>query len=261
MGATDVFEHSTPELYDRLMGPLLFEPWAEVLANRAAQYRPQRILETAAGTGILTEALHRAIPAATIVATDVNPAMLGQASRRVQSNQISFQQADAQNLPFEEEFDLVVCQFGAMFFPDKQVAHRQARRVLRHGGRYLLLTFDRLDRNPVPEAAGRAVASLFADDPRYMERGPFSYSDAGMIETDLRTSGFEDVGIETLTQSSRVNAADAAAGIVLGSPFRAEIEQLGASALQRSLDAVKEALVPWDGKDAPMSAHLASATK
>ena len=261
MAATDAFKHSTPELYDRFMGPLLFEPWATVLANRAAEYQPHRILETAAGTGIVTEALHRANPATTIVATDINPAMLDQASCRVQSERVSFRQADAQDLPFNDEFDLVVCQFGAMFFPDRPEAHRQARHALRRGGRYLLLTFDRIDRNPIPEAAGRAVASLFPDNPRYMERGPFSYSDPQTVEMDLQTAGFEDVRIETLTQSSRVKAADAAGGIVLGSPFRGEIEKLGPSALQRALDAVTEALAPWDGQNAPMSAHLASATK
>ncbi len=258
--AADVFKHSTPELYHRLMGPLLFEPWAEFIANRAALHEPTRILETAAGTGIVSKALLRAIPDAEIVATDINPAMLEQASQLIASERVTLKQADAQDLPFpDDEFDLVLCQFGVMFFPDKQQANREARRVLRPDGRYMLLTFDLLHRNPIPYAAGKAVASLFAEDPRYMERGPFSYSDAATVERDLRAADFADVQMETITLSSRVDAAKAAQGIVLGSPFRTEIERLGPSALELALHAVEEALAEWDGKDAPMSAHLATA--
>jgi len=216
------FTHSTPELYDRYMGPLLFEPYAQVVAERAALLQPDRILETAAGTGIVTRALHKAAPQAQIVATDVNPAMLAVAAQKLRSDSVSFQQADAQTLPFDDEsFDFVVCQFGAMFYPDKVRAHQEARRVLRSNGHYLLVSFNRLDRNPVPHAAGTAVAALFPDDPpEYMERG-----------------------------------------LVLGSPFRAEIERRDSSAVDRALDAVTAALAPWDENDAPMSAHVVTATK
>jgi hypothetical protein len=125
----------------------------------------------------------------------------------------------------------------------------------------VLVTFDRLDRNPVPEAAGKAVATLFPADPRYMERGPFSYTDAARVEEDLRSAGFEKVEVETVGLSSVVSARDAARGIVLGSPFRAEIERLDPSASERATDAVEQALQPWDGTKAPMSAHVATATR
>ncbi len=148
-----------------------------------------------------------------------------------------------------------------MFFPDKVRASSEARRVLRSGGHYLLVSFDRLALNPVPKAAEEAVASLFQDDPpRYMERGPFSYADPGAIEQDLRAAGFTAVDLETVALSSHVHARDAAQGIVLGSPFRAEIERRDPSALERAVDAVTEALLPWDGKDATMSAHVVTAT-
>ena len=153
------------------------------MAERVALLRPDLILETAAGTGIVTRAVREALPESTIVATDINPAVLGFAAERVRSEMVSFLQADAQNLPFEDaSFDLVLCLFGAMFFPDKVRANAEARRVLRPEGRYVLVTFNRLELNPIPKAAGEAVASLFPDDPRYMERGPFSYTDAGQVE-------------------------------------------------------------------------------
>ena len=121
MAETDItFNHSTPALYDRYMGPLLFAPYAKLVAERSALLRPTRILETAAGTGIVTRAVNQAVPQAQIVATDLNPEVLEFAARRVGSERVAFQRADAQDLPFAEgSFDLVLCQFGMMFFPDK----------------------------------------------------------------------------------------------------------------------------------------------
>lgn len=262
MTETDVFKHSTPLLYHRYMGPLLFEPYAKHVAERAVALRPSRILETAAGTGIVTRAVHKAVPKAQISATDINPVVLEFASQQLRSEMVAFRRADAQQLPFENgSFDLALCVFGAMFFPDKIRGNAEARRVLQTGGKYILVTFDRLDRNPIPEAAGKAVASVFRENPRYMERGPFSYTDAAVVERDLRAAGFEDIEIETVQLATRVKAQEAAQGIVLGSPFRAEIERLDSSALERALMAVTEALLPWDGKDATMSAHIATATR
>jgi SAM-dependent methyltransferase len=262
-GTGNPFKHSTPELYDRYMGPLLFEPYAKVVAERAALLEPDRILETAAGTGILTRVLHGALPQAQIVATDVNPVMLEAAARRLGSNRVSFQPADAQNLPFDDEsFDLVVCQFGVMFFPEKVRANEEARRVLRSNGHYLVVSFDRLELNPVPQAAGHAVAALFPDDPpAYMERGPFSYVEPALIERDLLAAGFTHITLDRVALTTGVNARDAAKGLVLGSPLRAEIERRDSSALDRALDAVTSALARWDGHDAPMSAHVVTATK
>src|SRR5689334_23651492 len=129
------FAGSIPALYDRYLGPLLFEPYATELARRAQAFAPARILETAAGTGIVTEALHRALPDCQIIATDLNQAMLDVAAERIRSDKVSFQAADAQDLPFgDASFDLVLCQFGAMFFPDKVRASAEARRVLGEGG-------------------------------------------------------------------------------------------------------------------------------
>ena len=262
MTETDVFKHSTPALYDRYMGPLLFAPYAEHVAKRVARFEPDRILETAAGTGIVTRAINEAMPTAEVMATDINPAVVEFAAQHFQSDRVTFQAADAQKLPFDDEsFDLVLCLFGIMFFPDKVRANEEARRVLRPGGRYVLVTFSRLELNPIPKAAGEAVAALFAEDPRYMERGPFSYADAGVVEEDLWSAGFRMVELETVELSSVVSAREAACGIVLGSPFRAEIERLDPDALERGTAAVERALKPWDGTSAPMSAHLATATR
>jgi ubiquinone/menaquinone biosynthesis C-methylase UbiE len=243
------------------MGPLLFEPYAKLVAERCAVLQPDRILETAAGTGIVTRAVHQAASHAQIVATDINPAMLAFATESLRSERVSFQPADAQNLPFDDgSFDIVLCQFGVMFFPDKIRANQEARRVLRPAGRYLLVTFNRLELNPIPKAAQDAVSALFAHDPlHYMERGPFCYADPARIRHDLLAAGFTDVEIETIELPSRVNSRNAAQGLVFGSPFRSEIERRDPSALDRAAEAVAQALARWDGKDAPISAHLVTA--
>jgi ubiquinone/menaquinone biosynthesis C-methylase UbiE len=243
------------------MGPLLFEPYAKLVAEHCALLQPGSILETAAGTGILTRAVHRAVPRADLVATDINPAMLEFAAHALTTERVSFQPANAENLPFSEgSFDLVLCQFGVMFFPDKIRAHQEARRVLHPSGRYLVVTFDRLELNPIPKAAQDAVSALFFHEPfDYMDRGPFCYTNPARIKQDVLAAGFTDVEIETIKLSSRVNSREAALGLVFGSPLRSEIERRDPSALDRAAQAVAEALLRWDGNDAPMSAHLVTA--
>jgi ubiquinone/menaquinone biosynthesis C-methylase UbiE len=262
MAAPELFRHSTPELYDRFMGPLFFEPYARLMAERATKHHPKRVLETAAGTGILTRALAAQLPGAEIVATDINPAMLEYAAQATTGDRVAFQRADAQQLPMGDgSFDLVLCQFGVMFFPDKAAAAAEAHRVLSTHGRYLLATFDILDRNPLPQAAGEAVASLFSTHPRYMERGPFSYADPDRIRSDLLAGGFAHVEVETIAARTRVNARDAATGIVLGSPFRAEIEKVRPDAIDEAVAAVTKALAPFDNQEAPMSALIVTASR
>lgn len=267
MTADEPFRHSMPELYDRYMSPLFFEPCAELVAELARHFQPNDILETAAGTGIVTRAVHRALPGAKIVATDVNEAMLQVAAQRLRSDQVSFQQANAQALPFDDDsFDLVLCQFGIMFFPDRVQANREAHRVLRSGGHYLVVTFDALERNPVAKIVGEAVGVLYPDDPpRYMEEGPFCYTDPLQIQDDLLAAGFAKIEVRTVTARSRaVSAHEAAFGICQGGPFRAEIEKRDPQGLERATDAAAEALRKFEGREglqAPMSAHIAIASK
>lgn len=268
MSGTEIaFAGSIPQIYDAYMVPLIFAPYADEAARRAAALAPARILETAAGTGVVTEALHRALPDADIVATDLNPPMLEQAARRVSSANVTFQQADALALPFDDgTFDLVVCQFGVMFFPDKVKGNAEARRVLRDGGKYLLVIWDRVDRNLATYTAGRAVADLFPGEAaRFYERVPFRYHDVAQIEHDLLAAGFTDIELETLELRSRaVDARHAAIALVQGTPMRADIEAIAPDALGQATDAAERALRQFegpDGFDAPMAAHIVTATR
>jgi SAM-dependent methyltransferase len=258
------FSGSIAAHYDRFLGPMLFRPYAEDLARRVAAARPAAILEIAAGTGIVTEAILRAVPNATLVATDLNQAMLDRAASRIVSPGLSFRQADALALPFPDaSFDLVACQFGAMFFPDRVLAYREARRVLRPGGRFLFNVWDRIEANPASDLAARAIASLFpGDPPDFFARVPFAYHDKAEVEADLRAAGFLQIEAETVTLRSRLgSAAEAAAGLCLGTPLRSEIEARGS--LDAATGAAAAALAPLvgpDGLDAAMSAHIFSAS-
>jgi ubiquinone/menaquinone biosynthesis C-methylase UbiE len=268
MAATDtLFAGSIPGCFDCYLGPLLFEPYAEEVARRARIFMPGHILETAAGTGIVTDALHHALSDAEIIATDLNPAMLEIAAGRVQTDKVTFEPADAQDLRFaDESFDLVVCQFGAMFYPDKVKAAREAYRVLRDGGHYLMLVWDRLDRNPVSQIVHDAVARLYpGDPPSFLARLPFGYSDRQRIEKDLRSAGFRDIEVETVElKSEAVSSEDAAIGLVAGCPLRSEIEERDPNGVDAAIAAAAEALRPLetdDGLDSRLSAHLVTATK
>jgi ubiquinone/menaquinone biosynthesis C-methylase UbiE len=259
--ADSAFSGSIPALYHRLLGPLLFEPFAWDIAGRVGALQPARILETAAGTGIVTGAMMREAAKAEIVATDLNQAMIDVAAGRLMSWRITFQAADAQALPFEDSsFDAIVCQFGAMFFPDRIAAYREAKRVLKPGGRFLFNVWDRIDRNPVTSAVSAAVAALFpSDPPSFFRRVPFGYHDKAAVEADLRAAGFAQVAAETVEKRSVVEARDAATGLVAGTPLRAEIEERDPARLDEAIEAAAASLVHLDGGEAPMSAHVFSA--
>ncbi len=260
MTSTDsIFSGSIPALYDRYLVPMLFEPYARDLARRTAALAPRHILETAAGTGIVTAFLLDSLPDAGIVATDLNQAMLDVAAARIQSPNVAFQAADAQALPFADaSFDALVCQFGVMFFPDRVAAYREARRVLKPGGRFLFNAWDGLDANPASAAAAEAVAALFPDDPPgFLGRVPFGYP-KDRIEADLRAAGFTDIEAETVAKTSRIESPRAAAiGLCHGTPLRAEIEARGS--LDEATAAAAAALERFAGTQVPMSAHVFSA--
>jgi SAM-dependent methyltransferase len=267
MGSSDVaFTGSIPDLYHEHLGPLLFRPYAEDMARRLAALGARRILETAAGTGIVTQAILEAIPGAEIVATDLNQAMLDVAAARLAGPRATFRQADAQALPFDDgSFDAIVCQFGVMFFPDRILAYREARRVLRPGGAFLFSVWDRLSENPASDVIQTTVADLFPDDPpSFLRRVPFGYHDKVRIEADLRASGFTQIASETVGKRSRIASARAAAdGLCRGSPLAVEIEAHGPGAVDRAVEAVAEALERLSGPggvDAPMSAHVFTAS-
>jgi len=259
------FAGSIPESYDRYLVPLIFQPYADDLAARLVDLKAGRLLEIAAGTGVVTAALRRALsPSVEIVATDLNEAMLRLCERKLGGAAVSFQPADAQQLPFADaSFDAVVAQFGVMFLPDKRQGYREARRVLRDGGRYVFNVWNRVEENEVTGIAEQALSQVFPDDPpRFMTRTPFGYFDPRAIVADVESGGFGRVDVEVVEKTTRGTAAEAAIGLCQGTPLRSEIEQRDASRLDEATAAVEAALVARYGGaafDNRMSALVISA--
>lgn len=241
------FTGSIAQLYDRLLVPMIFAPYAQDLARRVKVLGPRDVLETAAGTGAVTAALAADMTEGSrLTATDLNEPMLAQAKTHVgERPAIRWQQADALALPFPAaSFDVVVCQFGAMFFPDRTKGYAEARRVLRPGGRLAFNVWDRLEENDFANVVHEALQDVFPQNPpQFLQRTPHGYHDAAQIDADLREAGFTDIAIETVTHRSPASSAeDAAIAYCQGTPMRGEIEARGAPGLEAATRAAAEAL-------------------
>ncbi|WP_439373546.1 class I SAM-dependent methyltransferase [Bradyrhizobium sp. PMVTL-01] len=256
MSSTDkVFAGSIPKIYDEYLVPLIFSIYAQDLARRVAARSPSVLLEIAAGTGAVTRAMATALPPGVrYVATDLNEPMLAVAAQRqADDDRITWRQADAMALPFgDAEFDVVCCQFGAMFFPDRVKAYGEVKRVLKGDGTFVFNVWDRIEDNVLTHEATVALAKLFPDDPpRFMVRTPHGYHDKAVIRTDLERAGFGDISIETRSETSRAPSAEyVAIALCQGTPLRSEIEARDASKLQAATDVVAEALRARHGSGA-----------
>jgi SAM-dependent methyltransferase len=250
-----LFAGSIPKLYDTYMVPLIFAPYAVDLVDRLSARPMTQVLEIAAGTGVVTRAMASTLPeTVSLVATDLNQAMLDWASAAGTARPVQWRQADAMQLPFPAgSFDAVVCQFGAMFFPDKARAFSEIRRVLRPGGAFIFNVWDRLADNEFADTVTTALASIFPDDPpRFMARVPHGYHDPRSIAQDLSQAGFvAPPQISTVPARSRAASARIpAVGYCQGTPLRNEIEARDPSRLAEATTVAEEAIARRFGRDA-----------
>lgn len=259
-----VFAGSIPESYDRHMVPLIFAPYAAEIARRAASLSPGAVLETAAGTGVVTRALAPKLSArARYVVTDLNQPMLEYAaSRQPPDGRIEWRQADALALPFDDAtFDLVCCQFGAMFFPDRSSAYREAKRVLKPGGHFLFSVWDRIEENVFADDVTNALARIFpSDPPRFLARTPHGYHDTALIRRELENAGFSRVVIETRAEQSRASSPRIPAiAYCQGTVLRTEIVARDAGKLEAATDYAASAIADRHGSGevaAKIQAHV-----
>ncbi|MGV8805985.1 MAG: class I SAM-dependent methyltransferase [Polaromonas sp.] len=258
------FAGSIPQFYEQYMVPLIFAPYAADMARRVALRQPERVLEIAAGTGVVTRQLaHLLAPSVSIIASDLNPSMLEHAAAVGTCRPVEWRQADAMQLPFPDaSFDVVACQFGAMFFPDKAKAFAEVRRVLRPGGTFLFNVWDSIEHNEFADTVTQALAACFPDNPpRFMARTPHGYHDPAAIAQDLARGGF-DRTVELVTVAERSRASSprvVAVAYCQGTPLRGEIEAHGPSSLSQATDVAAAALASRFGAgavDGLIQAHV-----
>lgn len=248
MASNTAFVGSVPENYHKYLGPLLFEPYARDLAGRVRVPAGGRMLEIACGTGIVTRRLAAALPeGATLTATDLNEAMLDVARRHVGAEgqqRVSFRVADAQELPFADgSFDRVVCQFGMMFLPDKERGMREARRVLRPGGRFLFSVWDSLERNPMALTLHETLERLFPVNTPDFLKTPFGWNDRAEIERVVRAGGFREISMEAVAlMTESPSPMDVARGFTEGNPLGAQLQERGVTDFGPVQRAIAEAL-------------------
>lgn len=259
-----VFAGSVPKIYDTYLVPLIFAPYAADLVDRLSSRSLARVLEIAAGTGVVTRALASELSAGVaIVATDLNQAMLDHAAVVGTKRHVEWRQADAMQLPFADgTFDAVVCQFGVMFFPDKPKAFSEAHRVLRRGGVFVFNVWDWITENEFADTVTTALASVFPDDPpRFLARTPHGYHDRLTIERHLATGGFEKPAqITTVAARSRAESPRVPAiAYCQGTPLRNEIEACDPQRLDDATDTATAAIAQRFGPravDGKIQAHV-----
>jgi ubiquinone/menaquinone biosynthesis C-methylase UbiE len=247
-----IFAGSIPELYDTYLVPLIFVGFAEDIARRVAALAPTVILEIAAGSGVVTRALApKLAPDAHFVATDLNQPMLELAVERQDADvRIKWRQADALALPFDEaSFDVVCCQFGVMFYPDRVAGYREAKRVLKPGGCFVFNVWDRIEENVFANDVTNALAEMFPNNPpRFMARTPHGYHDVSLIRNELERAGFSNITIETRSEDSCApSPRHVAIAYCQGTPLRNEIEARGADKLHAATEHAAAAVAKRHG--------------
>src|SRR3972149_1283094 len=193
------------ETYEQYFVPAMFLPWATILLRHAALQSGERVLDVACGTGIVArQAAPLVGPGGRVGAVDMNPAMLGVARARPAPSgaTVTWREGNAMALPLPDgAFDVVLCQHGLQFVPDRAGAVREMRRVLAPGGRALVIVLQALARHPVFEALMESVARHLSL-PVSAVMTPFALCDAAELRTLFKAAGFKQV--DNLPESTPV---------------------------------------------------------
>lgn len=242
----NLFTDDVARVYDSVLVPLLFEPYAQDLAERVKALAPSAVLEIACGTGAVTRELAGVLPAdCRITATDLSAAMVSYAQSIGIQRNIDWGQADATALPFDDaSFDIVACQFGVMFFPDRVAAYREVRRVLRHNGAFLFNVWTGIEENELAAVVSDGLNRRYPNDPiEFLARIPHGYGSSHQIEADVLAAGFATCELgEREDVSIGASAEQVAAAFCLGTPTRLEIEKREPGGLERAAAAVTRVL-------------------
>jgi ubiquinone/menaquinone biosynthesis C-methylase UbiE len=193
------FTGEAPKNYDHYLGPFLFEPSSLIMAAQVPGNYSGQVLELAAGTGRLTRHLVRRLSDPSLLtATDISQDMLEIAKKKVDQDEVKYQVEDMQALSFpDKSFDLIVCQYGVMFPPDKEKAFKEMYRVLKPGGAVLFSTWEDTEKVPFFRLVFNETLLPFftaPDKEKYVV--PFHMHDEGKLENLMTQAGFQDTSVE-----------------------------------------------------------------
>jgi len=265
MEKTSAFAGTIPANYEKYLGPFLFEPYALDLVSRLQDKKYNDILEIACGTGRVTKHLTSSVKYDTLTATDLNPDMISVAKEKANDSSIKWMQADAQELPFDDNsFDLVVIQFGVMFFPDKPKGLSEAYRVLRPGGKLIFNTWDKTENVPGIYEGRNVIESYFEGNPPKFYSIPFSMHDEKELKELPINAGFKDVKVSLVKKEGySPSTSDLATGIVEGNPIYLAITEKDPSLVDKIKDHVSEVLKEKYGDSirVPLQAWIVEAIK
>jgi ubiquinone/menaquinone biosynthesis C-methylase UbiE len=252
------FSGSIPDNYEKYLGPFLFEPYAVHVASLLQDKKYPAILEIACGTGRVTAHLAKDVQHDFLTATDLNADMMEVAKQIVTDKNINWQLADAMQLPFaDNSFDLVVCQFGIMFFPDKLKGLQEAYRVLKPGGKLLFSTWDKLEHNPAIQEGRKIIESYFGENPPGFYNIPFMMHDEDELQMLMKNAGFKNCKINLVKKEGiSASAADLSKGMVMGSPIFLSIIEKDPALVEKIETHVEKVLAENFG-DKPLKSPLA----
>jgi ubiquinone/menaquinone biosynthesis C-methylase UbiE len=194
----------TPELYERYLVPAITSLWAADLINRAAPQPTDRVLDIACGTGAVTRLAADRVTTGRVVGLDLNPGMLkvARSIRTSSASEIEWYEGSAQDLPFSNHpFDLVLCQLGLQFFPDRPRAVREMKRVLVPAGRLALSVYSAIEQTPAEDAFARALDHHFGPDASSTKRAEHVFRDRDELSNLIARQGFEDVTVSIVTMT------------------------------------------------------------
>ncbi|HKC36154.1 MAG TPA: class I SAM-dependent methyltransferase [Chitinophagaceae bacterium] len=257
MEKTAAFAGSIPANYERYLGPFLFEPYALDLVSRLQDKKYGNTLEIACGTGRVTAHLAKSVKHDTLTATDLNPDMISVAKEIIIDKNIKWMPADAMQLPFDDgSFDLVVIQFGIMFFPDKEKGLKEAYRVLKTGGKLIYNTWNKVETNVAIHEGRVIIESYFGDNPPIFYNVPFSMHDDRELTTLTRRAGFKSITTRLVKKEGiSPSAADLAKGMVEGNPVYLAILERDPSLINTIKEHIQKVLAEKLG-DKPVKSPL-----
>jgi ubiquinone/menaquinone biosynthesis C-methylase UbiE len=182
------------EIYEEYLVPAIFEPWARDLLDRAAPRPGERVLDVACGTGIVARlAADKVGSSGKVLGVDINPGMIAVARKIARAAGPEWQEGNATALPLPDgSFDLVTCQQGLQFFPDRVMALREMHRLLTPTGRIALANSRSIQHSPGFLALAEALARWVGPDVAAIAYGPFALCKEEELGSILAAAGFRD---------------------------------------------------------------------